>query len=84
MNKGINFSYEYFMHMQVTEHLFESGNSGQGLDLVALNIQRGRDHGVAPYTRWRMWCGLPPVSKFSDLALDMDNGTLERIASVYE
>ncbi|KAA0203447.1 hypothetical protein HAZT_HAZT005700, partial [Hyalella azteca] len=69
---------------QVTEHLFESENSGPGLDLVALNIQRGRDHGVAPYTRWRMWCGLPPVSNFSDLALDMDSGTLERITSVYE
>ncbi|XP_059161749.1 peroxidase-like [Physella acuta] len=53
--------------MDVTRFLFEPAKGpGKGLDLVALNIQRGRDHGVPPYYKLRRLCGLRPVMSFND------------------
>ncbi len=37
------------------------------MDLVALNLQRGRDHGLAPYLKWRDLCGLSSVNGWKDL-----------------
>ncbi|KAH9493003.1 hypothetical protein Btru_022894 [Bulinus truncatus] len=55
-----------FVH-EVTKFLFEAKNPNRtGLDLISLNIQRGRDHGLAPYVKYRAYCGLPPVKDFND------------------
>ena len=44
---------------------------GAGHDLAALNIQRGRDHGLASYAEARVAYKLPPVSSFSQITSDL-------------
>ncbi|KAB7502780.1 Chorion peroxidase [Armadillidium nasatum] len=68
---------------QVTNRLFQTSGKGYGLDLVSINIQRGRDHGIPSYTRWRMMCGLKRVENFTDLKNDMHRESLKEIEEIY-
>jgi peroxidase len=49
----------------MTEHLFET-EPESGFDVVSLNIQRGRDHGLPAYNSFRVACDLPEVTSFND------------------
>lgn len=51
--------------------LFGQPGAG-GFDLVSLNIQRGRDHGVPSYNEVRELMGLDPVESFDDISSDDD------------
>jgi len=68
---------------EVTNHLFQEPGKKFGLDLAALNMQRGRDHGVPSYNRWREWCGLHPMNTWEDLHGVMANKSVKEYAAVY-
>jgi len=55
-----------FITPELTNHLFQTPGFPFGLDLAAINIQRGRDHGIAPYSAWRVPCGLSPILSWDD------------------
>uniref|UniRef100_A0A915D5A7 Chorion peroxidase n=1 Tax=Ditylenchus dipsaci TaxID=166011 RepID=A0A915D5A7_9BILA len=56
------------LHMtsEFKDKLFKN-NGNLGLDLGALILQTGRDHGIPGYTAWREKCGGSPVHSFDDL-----------------
>ena len=61
--------------------LFGPPGSG-GLDLVTLNIERGREHGLASYSEVASLFGLDPVTSFADVTSDADLAL--QLASVYQ
>ena len=68
------------MSPEVQNHLFQEPGKKFGLDLAALNVQRGREHGVPSYNRWREWCGLPTFRAFEEMLGVMKNKTVSAYA----
>lgn len=52
-----------------------------GTDLVSLNLQRSRDHGLGSYNDTRVAYGLQAVNSFADITDDVD--VQQALASVY-
>lgn len=52
-----------------------------GLDLVAMNIQRGRDHGLSDYNATRQAYGLDQVETFDQITSDVE--LQQKLASLY-
>ena len=73
------------MSGEITNHLFEErGIRYSGLDLAALNIQRGRDHGLRPYNEYRTACNLKKAQDFSDLDQEISQDVIKRLRQVYD
>jgi len=64
----------------VRNFLFGPPGAG-GFDLAALNMQRGRDHGLPDYNTVRVAMGLQPKSSFAEVT--SDTIVQERLGSVY-
>ena len=65
----------------VRNFLFGPPGAG-GLDLASLNIQRGRDHGLADYNDTREAVGLTRVTSFAEITSDVE--LQNKLAALYE
>ncbi|OSX80765.1 hypothetical protein BU14_0032s0023 [Porphyra umbilicalis] len=64
-------------------HRLFAASGGAGLDLVALNCARGRDHGAPGLNAARVMYGLAPHRAFADVPGGGDAPTAAALASVY-
>lgn len=60
------------LNTELTERLFSMVHA-VALDLAAMNIQRGRDHGIPPYNDYRTYCNLTLARTFEDLKNEIKN-----------
>ncbi|MEO1996930.1 MAG: peroxidase family protein, partial [Planctomycetaceae bacterium] len=65
---------------EIRNFLFGPPGAG-GLDLAALDIQRGRDHGLPDYNSLREFYGLQRVTSFSEISSDPQ--VQQRLEEVY-
>ena len=70
-----------FVIDDVRNFLFGPPGAG-GFDLASLNIQRGRDHGLASYNDTRIALGLEAADDFDDITGNVD--IQNSLASVYD
>ncbi|XP_039256318.2 salivary peroxidase/catechol oxidase-like [Styela clava] len=64
--------------------LYAERNKKFGLDLFAVNMQRGRDHGLPGYNKYRELCGLPKANSFYELSSEIPGDVISRLKQVYE
>ncbi|VDN02940.1 unnamed protein product [Thelazia callipaeda] len=63
----------------ITENLFGS------TDLGTINIQRGRDHGLPPYVKFRTLCGLRSATTFDHFSREIMGARIRaRLKQVYD
>ncbi|XP_034944440.1 peroxidase-like [Chelonus insularis] len=73
---------EYYDH-EITLYLFR-GLSKLGSDLKALDIHRGRDHGLPTYNDYRSFCGLKRAQTWSDFADWISPKNIQKLIQLYE
>ncbi|CAO4384089.1 unnamed protein product [Caenorhabditis nigoni] len=71
------------LNKELTEKLFNRYHE-VALDLAALNIQRGRDHGLPTWTEYRKFCNLTVPKTWADMKNIVQNDTvIAKLQSLY-
>ncbi|XP_075976370.1 salivary peroxidase/catechol oxidase-like isoform X2 [Anticarsia gemmatalis] len=55
-----------------------------GLDVLAVDVQRGRDHGLPGYVQYRVLCGGSVVNTFQQLADLIPQESVDKLSQLYE
>ncbi|CAI6352934.1 unnamed protein product [Macrosiphum euphorbiae] len=67
----------------LTNYLYSARpNHVFGMDIVSLDIQRTRDHGIPSYSEFRKYCGLKAIRSVQDLSKIMVEGGSDTLSGV--
>lgn len=77
-------SFDNFVTQDLSNHLFQTPEFNFGMDLMSINIHRGRDHAIATYNSMREACGLRRARTFEDLADQIKPPLISRLKSLYK
>ena len=83
----VSSKYDLSLVDTLQNHLFEEVEDDGtviAIDLAATNIQRGRDHGIPAYFKYRNACGMRLAKNFQDLADTISDNKINMLQSVYE
>ena len=68
---------------EITNQLFRLHDKHYGLDLLAIDVQRGRDSGLPGYTQYRTYCGLSEINTWEDMVVVLGQDNTDRIRTIY-
>ncbi|KAG4071048.1 hypothetical protein HA402_001485 [Bradysia odoriphaga] len=69
---------------EIINRIGKNGKNGYGIDLIALDIQRGRDHGIASFVQIRRKCKLTPeINSFDDFNLIFNKTNVNLLKTFY-
>ncbi|CAL4071849.1 unnamed protein product, partial [Meganyctiphanes norvegica] len=83
MTRQASQKFDSFVTEDLSNHLLQVPKFDFGMDLMSLNIQRGRDHAIGTYNEARLLCGLRKATSFNDLADTMLPHTVQRMQQSY-
>ncbi|XP_026813543.1 peroxidase-like [Rhopalosiphum maidis] len=75
---------DQFFTEEVSEFAFRTPNEKNRLDLVSVDMERGRDYGVPPYNKFRKLCGLSEAKTFEDLTDQISKKKVNTLIELYE
>ena len=69
---------------EMTEWLFKNSEDNWGMDIAAINIQRGRDHRIAGYPEYRRLCRLGDPKSWNDFVDFIPGDLVHRLVHAYD
>ncbi|XP_040073574.3 chorion peroxidase-like [Ixodes scapularis] len=76
-------TFDKFVTNAVTDHLYRLRNDSFGLDLISLNIQRAREHGVRAYVDYVNLCTGVNITSFDDLLQNIPSSIVDQYRALY-
>ncbi|CAG9825622.1 unnamed protein product [Phaedon cochleariae] len=83
LNTQHQMEFDRYHDKEISLYLFR-GKQSIGRDILAIDIQRSRDHGLASYNDMRQFCGYKKAITFRDFSHTMSHQHIRMLEDLYE